>query len=185
MLQKVKGSGPKVRWPEAHNKIPREIFSREDIYRAELERIFYGPVWHAVAHRAEISQPGSFKTFTLGELPLIITHDKQGKINVLINACSHRGTALATSPYGSDASGLVCPYHRWAFDLAGGLQYCPGEEDFPKEFRKQDYSLRKPQRVEEFCGIIFVTMHPDTPDLADFLGAAESSLRTAMRPPAS
>lgn len=179
MLQQTEPIAPRIDWPAAHNKVPREVFSREDIYRTELERIFYGPVWHVVGHRAEIATPGSFKTFTLGELPLLITHGLDGRINALINACSHRGTALETAPYGN-AKGMVCPYHRWAFDLRGELQFCPGEEAFPADFDKKDYALRRPRRVEEFRGIIFVTMHAATPPLHDFLGEALESLDKAM-----
>lgn len=180
MLQKVDKSALSLDWPEEHNKIPREIFSRHDIYQAELERIFYGPLWHAVGHRAELAAPGSFKTFTLGEVPLIITQDMEGRIRVMINACSHRGTALETAPYGN-SRGMVCPYHRWAFDLRGELQFCPGEQDFPKEFNKADYALRRPHRVEEFHGIIFVTLNADAPNLTDFLGTALQPLTNAMR----
>ena len=50
-----------VRWPAKFNEIPKEVFQRDDVYRRELERIFYGPEWHIVAHRAELAEPGDFK----------------------------------------------------------------------------------------------------------------------------
>ena len=49
-------------WPVAENEVPKEVFSREDIYQREQVRLFAGPVWHVVAHRAELPNRNDFKT---------------------------------------------------------------------------------------------------------------------------
>ncbi|MEJ1968632.1 MAG: Rieske (2Fe-2S) protein [Rhizomicrobium sp.] len=100
-----------IRWPSKFNEIPKEVFHREDVYRLELERIFMGPEWHMVAHRAELANPGDYKTFQIGEAPVLIVHGEDGKLRVFQNACPHRGTQLATCPRGSGRK-IECPYHR-------------------------------------------------------------------------
>ncbi|MGR9090494.1 MAG: hypothetical protein ACU85U_07940 [Gammaproteobacteria bacterium] len=44
-------------WSANYNEIPKEVFTRPDIFEAELERIFYGDEWHPVAHVGEIPKP--------------------------------------------------------------------------------------------------------------------------------
>lgn len=168
-----------LHWPEQSNELPREIFAREDIYRRELERLFRGPIWHPVAQVAEIAEPGNFKTWDIGEVPVIVSRGRDDEIRVFINACAHRGTALETKLYGKNDV-FHCPYHRWTYRHSGELQYCPRRELFPPDFKEADYSLRR-VRSENFYGIIFATLHPDTPPLAEFLGEIGESLKKLMR----
>ena len=46
------GTPVEVDWPRRFSQAPKAVFQREDIYRLELERIFYGPEWHLLAHRS-------------------------------------------------------------------------------------------------------------------------------------
>jgi anthranilate 1,2-dioxygenase large subunit len=156
-----------VRWPAHVNAIPKEIFDREDVYRLELERIFYGPEWHAVGHAAEIPRPGDFKTFALAERPLLIVRGADGQVRTFYNACSHRGTLLEPRARGNKAE-FECPYHRWLFDNTGALRGCPGRDDFAPSFRNEDFGLQ-PVRTAEHAGLILVTVHPDTPPLDRWL----------------
>lgn len=89
--------GSPVHWPAKINEIPKDIFDREDVFRLELERIFYGPEWHPVAHTGEIPNIGDFKTFHIGERPLLVVHGQDGGVRVFYNACAHRGTLLETT----------------------------------------------------------------------------------------
>ena len=125
--------GAPVHWPAKINEIPKDIFDREDVFRLELERIFYGPEWHPVAHTGEIPNIGDFKTFHIGERPLLIVHGQDGRVRVFYNACSHRGTLLETNNRGNKTE-FECPYHRWLFDSTGELRGCPGKDDFSPSF---------------------------------------------------
>nr|ART40123.1 K160 [uncultured bacterium] len=160
---------PPIHWPAEYSEIPKEVFQREDIYRRELERIFYGPIWHPVAHLAEVPKPGNFKTIYVGEAPLLVLHGDDGKVRVFFNSCPHRGTQLATASRGS-CKGITCPYHRWSFDNCGALIAAPGEDRFPQSFRKEDYGLRE-LRSEILYGMVFATCASEGPTLDEFLDA--------------
>jgi anthranilate 1,2-dioxygenase large subunit len=158
-----------LRWPRDLNKVPKEVFVREDVYRAELLTIFYGPQWHGVAHESEIPDPGDFKTFQVGEVPLLINRDKSGKVNVFTNVCTHRGTQLEMAERGNKLQ-FQCPFHRWTFDASGQLTFCPMKgEGFSPGFSYDKYPLQR-LRVSNFKGIIFVTFDDDAPDFDMYLG---------------
>lgn len=161
-------SEPRVRWPGSYAQIPKEVFQREDVFRLELERIFHGPEWQPVAHRAEVPERGDFKTFVLGSTPILIVHGDDGRIRVFYNSCPHRGNQLETCNRGS-AKKIECPYHRWTFDVGGTLIGVPGLEAFPPEFRKEDYGLRE-LATAEFRGLIFTTCSDAPPDFDAYLG---------------
>ena len=162
------------RWPEKFSEIPKEAFHREDIYRAELERIFYGPEWHLLAHVSEIPEPGDFKTLNLGEAPLLILRGDDGQIRVFNNSCPHRGTQLATRARGN-ATDFTCPYHRWNFNNRGELVAAPGIERFPDDFCKQDYGMHE-LRSEIRHGLVFATCSDRTVGLEEFLAEADGYL---------
>ncbi|MGK2943082.1 MAG: aromatic ring-hydroxylating oxygenase subunit alpha [Immundisolibacter sp.] len=166
--------GSPVRWPAKINEIPKEIFDREDIFRLELERIFYGPEWHPVAHNGEIPNVGDYKTFHLGERPLLIVHGQDGQVRVFYNACAHRGTLLETNNRGNKSE-FECPYHRWLFDNTGVLRGCPGKEDFSPSFTMESSGLAQ-VRSAEVGGLIFATVHDDTPDIDSWLGRTREPL---------
>ncbi|MBF6568659.1 MAG: aromatic ring-hydroxylating dioxygenase subunit alpha [Candidatus Binataceae bacterium] len=157
-----------IRWPANQAELPKAAFHREDLFQREIERIFLGPEWHPVAHRAELPKPGDFKTFRLGTAPIIAIHGEDGKIRVFFNSCTHRGTQLQTQARGH-AKEVECPYHRWLFNTCGDLLAAPGSESFPESFRKQDYNLRE-LRSSDYYGVIFVTASPAAPALEDYLG---------------
>jgi anthranilate 1,2-dioxygenase large subunit len=165
---------PELVWPSDINDVPKEMFVREDIFEQELKDIFYGPYWHPVAHVAEIPNPGDFKTFDLGRVPLLIAHGQDGIVRVFLNICSHRGTQVETKPCGN-SKGFECPYHRWSFKNDGRLMNCPSSEDFSPKFSKEEYGLKE-VKTEEAFGLIMVTLSDNPPDFQDYLGRAAGTL---------
>lgn len=169
---------PRVTWPEEVSHVPKDIFIREDIYREELKRIFYGAEWIPVAHASEIPAPGDFKTFVVGEVPLLITRDESGEINVMYNSCSHRGAQVETAWHGNKRR-FECPYHRWNFDARGNLIGCPLKPGESEGFSRADYPLAKP-RIAIVHGLIFVTFSDETPSIETYLHGYEDKLANAM-----
>ena len=165
-------------WSANYNEIPKEVFTRSDIFEAELERIFYGTEWHPVAHAGEIPNAGDFKTFSLGEVPLLIARDADNEVRVFYNACSHRGNQVETQPCGNRLE-FECPYHRWLFNAKGELAGCPNEREFTPDFKRENYPLKQP-RTAKFKGLIFVTLSADTLPLDEFLADITPTLAETL-----
>jgi len=169
---------PPIVWPRKTTEVPKEIFVREDIYREELRRIFMGPEWFPVAHASEVPNNGDFRTCVVGEVPLLVTRDEDGELNVFYNACSHRGAQLETKSCGNKKL-FQCPYHRWGFNARGTLVGCPLKEGDSVGFSKDKYPLSRP-RMDIVHGLIFVTLSDAAPSLAEFLGGYEDKLANVM-----
>ena len=156
-----------IRWPAKINHVPKDVFVRQDVYEQEQKRIFRGMEWHGIGHVCEVPNKGDFRTTSIGEVPLLITRDQTGAVHVFYNACSHRGAQLETAESGNKKD-FVCPYHRWRFDGAGRLAGTPDPEDYTPGFKRENYPLGAP-RFAILHGIIFVTLHADTPPLEEVL----------------
>jgi anthranilate 1,2-dioxygenase large subunit len=162
-----------ARWPRELNKVPKDVFHQDDIYRLEQQRIFQQE-WFPVAHIAEVPLPGDFKTTRIGEASVLVLHGEDGVLRVFENACPHRGTQLQTCARGSlpvqqGTASIECPYHRWSFSTQGELQGAPGIRDFPPDFRKEDYGMRR-LRSGSVHGVVFATFNREAPELDEYLG---------------
>ena len=167
-----------VDWPARHSALPKDIFHREDIFRAEMERIFRGPAWHLLGHVCEVPKPGDFKQIVIGESPLLMLRGDDGQVRVFLNSCPHRGTTLQTASRGH-VKEVECPYHRWVFDTRGALVGAPGMDNFPSTFCKADYGMRA-LRSAVLHGAVFATFQESGPDLLSFLGPAADALAKAL-----
>lgn len=158
--------------------IPKEVFSDPDVYQEELARIFYGPYWHPVAHRAELPERNAFRTSWLADVPLLIVRGADDRIRAFVNSCAHRGTLLEQRRCGVTER-FECPYHRWLYDNDGTFAGAPRRMQFRPDFREEDYGLRELQ-VAESWGLVFVSMAEQPPDFDAFLGDAAAPLRDCM-----
>jgi salicylate 5-hydroxylase large subunit len=162
-------------WPTADSsRIPYWVYTDPELYREELARIFYGPVWCYAGLAAEVPQPGDFRRTTLGEVPVILTRDRQGALHVVVNRCAHRGVQLCHLPAGN-ATQLTCPYHQWSYALDGRLLGVPfkkgvrGQGGMPDDFTNREHGLQR-LRVTERHGVVFASLSPDAPSFEDYLG---------------
>ena len=69
---------------------------------------------------SSIPNPGNVKPYNLLVIPLIMIRDKDMKIRVFHNVCSHRGFKLVNKTC-SLKNVIRCPYHSWAYDFKGNL----------------------------------------------------------------
>jgi anthranilate 1,2-dioxygenase large subunit len=169
---------PDLQWPPKLSEVPKAVFHREDVYEAELDRIFRGEEWHPLAHMAEIPAPGDYKTTHIGSSPVLVVHGSDGVVRAFENSCTHRGTQLATCPRGNAAK-IECPYHRWNFSNTGELLGTPGRADFPKDFNPADYALRE-LRSAIRSGLVFATYSASVPDIDDYLGSAAAGIAQVL-----
>jgi len=163
------------RWPEQGlTHIPDWIYTSEEIYARERERIFLGDTWNFVALAAELPEPASFKRSYVGDVPVVVTRDKDGQFHVFENRCAHRGLEFCRAPRGA-ANEFICPYHQWTYDLSGRLIAVPfrrgdrGKGGMPADFDMADHGLRR-LRVETRHGVVFASFSDAVEPLADYLG---------------
>ena len=165
-----------LEWPkEGNSRVPYRVFADPDIYRAELDRIFLGPSWQYLALADELPEPGDYKTTFLGETPIIVTRGEDGEIHAMLNRCAHRGNLVCLKRQGHTKDGLTCVYHSWNYDLAGNLKSVAfrrgvgGKGGMPDSFRLEEHGLRQ-LRTDQFAGLVFGTLSPEAPPLANYIG---------------
>jgi phenylpropionate dioxygenase-like ring-hydroxylating dioxygenase large terminal subunit len=149
--------------------VDRRIFGDEDLYRLELERIF-ARAWNFMCHESQLPRPGDFFSTWIGEDRVIVTRDRNGQFQVLLNTCRHRGNAVCRADQGH-ATSFVCTYHGWTYDLQGKLIGVPGLKEFYHgELDRDAWGLVRAAQVDSYLGYVFATFDPDAPALHDYLG---------------
>lgn len=146
-----------------------QVFTREDVYHAEQERIF-ACSWLYVGHESQVPNANDYLTTFMGEEPVLLTRDEQGRVRVFLNSCRHRGMRICRRDHGNQKL-FVCPYHGWSYDSAGRLRGVPQLENaYYNELQREDWGLLEVPCVESFRGLVFANFDPDAEPLADYLG---------------
>lgn len=89
---------------------------------------------------------------------LVAFRDSQGRIGLLEDHCSHRGTSLS---YGRNENcGLRCIYHGWQYDVEGRVLETPAE---PASSTFKDRIRHPAHPTREAGGMIFAYIGPHDP----------------------
>ena len=161
-------------WPGDLTEIPDWVYTDENVYRREVERIFHGPTWNYVGLEAELPNPGDFIRSHVGPTSVVVTRAKDGSINVVENRCVHRAAEFCRELSGN-VNEFICPYHQWTYDLKGNLIGVPfrrgvgGKGGMPKSFNLAEHGLRR-LNVTSHRGVVFASYRDDMESFADYLG---------------
>ena len=144
--------------------LPAKFYYCSDRYEEEFNRIFKRG-WIYVMHDSQLPTVGSYETFELGSVPLLIVRGKDDVIRAFYNVCMHRGHILATGS--GTANQFVCPYHAWTYQTDGTLRAAPGAKvsDMPtctKSLREVETRIRD--------GFIFVRLEEGEDDFDEKFG---------------
>ena len=156
------------------SRVPYKVFSDEDIYALEQERIYRGPTWSFLGLEAEIPREGDYKSTFVGDTPVVMTRAEDGTLAAWVNRCAHRGAMVCRLPRGNALS-HSCVYHQWSFGTKGNLQGVPfrrGQKDatgMPRDFDPKQHNLRQ-LRVESYRGLVFATFSGTVAPLAEYIG---------------
>jgi len=144
--------------------LPGAFFTDEALYQAELEFIF-GRHWLFLASEAEIPEDGDYRTYQIGHYPIFVLRRDDGSIAAFHNTCRHRGSRILQQDSGVAGATLMCPYHRWSYDLEGHVVGCGATGELPRA-----QPPLKPVHVKLLAGLIFVCVSdappPDFDDMA-------------------
>ncbi|MEU9783203.1 aromatic ring-hydroxylating dioxygenase subunit alpha [Streptomyces phaeochromogenes] len=151
------------------DRVAGTLYTGPELFELEMDRIFHR-TWVWVAHESEIAKAGDFKTAWIGRRPVIVSRDRRGGINVLLNRCRHRGASVCDVPKGN-GNGFTCPYHAWSYALDGTLRGIPYPEGYENVTEKKDLPLQR-LKVGTYAGMIFASFNDEIEPLEDFLGGA-------------
>ena len=154
--------------------LPNECYTSEKYMMIERERVFQDK-WTVIGIGSSVPNPGDALPYNLLGIPLIILRDKERKIRVFHNVCSHRGHKLLDKPC-SLKNLLRCPYHSWSYDLEGKLVATPhigglnihGSEKFEKS-----KSNLKEVRSKIWMDIIFININNNEIEFDEYVRPLE------------
>jgi phenylpropionate dioxygenase-like ring-hydroxylating dioxygenase large terminal subunit len=155
-------------------RIHSALFTSPGLFELEMERIFHGS-WLYIGHEDELPQPGDYKLRTMGRQPVIFVRSSQGKVDVFLNRCRHRGAVVAEQECGN-ARHFKCWWHGWIYDNAGRLVDVPRDDAYEGDVKQRIGGLTRPARVGSYRGFVFASLAADVPDLDAHLGAAAGML---------
>ncbi len=156
--------------------ISREIFTSEELYQQQLERIF-ARSWLFIGHESQTPNPNDFFVSRMGEESVIMTRDRQGEVHVLLNTCMHRGMKVCRYDEGNTPV-FSCPYHGWSYSTDGKLVSVPGEligvpqfaTAYHGELQKENWGLVAVPKMKNYKGSIWACWDKDAPEWEDYIG---------------
>lgn len=126
--------------------------------------------WHFVCLKNDLSNKGSYILKDFIDDSIVVIKGNDGIVRAFINSCRHHGAPVVNKDNGV-LKKLVCPYHKWTYDLKGKLIRVTG-------FKKEDnFCIKKlnsnlielPCKVRENMVFVCLDLEPSL-GIDNFLG---------------
>ena len=153
-------------YDQAQMQVSTDRYSSREIHEQEIDKIWMR-TWQVAGRVDELPNAGDWKEYKFADQSFIVVKGKDDKIRGFVNACPHRGNPVCNGAKGH-ANALVCPFHRWSFNLDGNLRSV-ARPDLVGPIDKESLGLPKVS-VDTFAGFIFLNPDPDAKPLMDYLG---------------
>jgi phenylpropionate dioxygenase-like ring-hydroxylating dioxygenase large terminal subunit len=140
-------------------------YSDPSLPALERERIF-SRAWQYVGHLGQLGDGAGYLAGRVGDIPVVLTRDREGELRAFLNVCRHRGSIIATGAGARET--LQCPYHAWTYGLDGALKAAPRSNREPG-FDCEGIALQ-PASVGSWGPFLFVCPDPEAAPLAEMLG---------------
>jgi phenylpropionate dioxygenase-like ring-hydroxylating dioxygenase large terminal subunit len=157
-------------------QLPAHFYTDPSIYELEKTRILQRS-WQFVARLEQLRETGSFVTAQLGDVPVVVVRDAEGRLRCHVNVCLHRLHPVAQGTGCSKQ--LQCSYHGWTYSLDGSLRAVPHARCDPGF---STAGLRLDEVNVGVCGdLVFANADPAAAPLSEILGAAEDEVARFSR----
>jgi len=158
---------------KAHG-LPNECYTSSKYLKYEKEKIFKDK-WTVIGVGSSVPNHGDAKPYNLLGIPLIILRNKDKKIRVFHNVCSHRGFKLLDESC-SLKNTLRCPYHSWSYGFDGKLVSTPhigGLNIHESEKFDKSKSNLSEVRSKVWMDIIFVNINHNEIEFSEYIKPLE------------
>ena len=159
---------------ELANGLPNECYTSEQYLSFERNTVF-SDKWTAIGVGSSIPNPGDAKPYNLLGIPLLIVRNKDLKISVFHNVCSHRGYKLLNKPC-TLKNVIRCPYHSWSYDFKGNLIATPHIGGLnihnSDKFQKEKSNLKE-VKSKIWMDIIFININSNEIEFDDYIKPLE------------
>ncbi len=158
----VNSIGALLRERRPDHSLPQGLYNGQAALDFDMEAIF-ARSWLMVGLDCELPRSGSYLSAMVGNWPILIVRDRAGVIRAFHNSCRHRGSLICKAGSGMSPK-LVCPYHKWTYDLDGTLQ---AATRMPEGFDRAGHGLI-PVTLRNVDGALFICLGDDPPEFDDF-----------------
>jgi phenylpropionate dioxygenase-like ring-hydroxylating dioxygenase large terminal subunit len=131
----------------------------------ERQRIF-ARAWQYVGHVGQLGDSPGYFASRVGDIPVVVTRDREGTLRGFLNVCRHRGSVVASGEAARET--LQCPYHAWTYALDGSLRAAP-RADREGGFEAEELALR-PVQLGTWGPFVFACPDLEAPPLPEVLG---------------
>ena len=128
----------------AVSQLPPAAYCDQGVFDAEMRELFSRAPGY-VGHELMVPEPGDYYALAGRDNAQALVRSPDG-IELLSNICRHR-QAVMLKGRGS-ASSIVCPLHRWTYDLKGKLLGAP-------QFREQPCESLARTPMQHWNGLLF------------------------------
>jgi phenylpropionate dioxygenase-like ring-hydroxylating dioxygenase large terminal subunit len=136
--------------------LPASWYTSPEMYNFERRAIF-SKRWIFLTHKSRVAETGDWLRYTIAGFDIILTRDREGKINAFHNVCRHRAYPVVEGELNhGKAKILACRYHGWSYGLNGKLAKAPGYQDL--EFRKEENGLLRIHVRIDVNGFVWINM---------------------------
>ena len=111
----------------AQSQLPVAWYFDTDVFAQEVQRLFQaGPNY--VGHELMVPAVGDYHTLAWMDHAKMLVRDASG-VSLLSNVCRHRQSIMLEGR--GNTANIVCPLHRWTYDLRGELLGAPHFPESP------------------------------------------------------
>ncbi|MEN9774005.1 MAG: hypothetical protein RL322_1075 [Pseudomonadota bacterium] len=154
--------GRREHFARANTQLPVHAYFDEALFKREIETLFSrGPGY--VGHQLMVPEPGDYYALPMEREGRVLVHSPGG-IELLSNVCRHRQSIMLRGR--GHAANIVCPLHRWTYDLQGHLLGAP-------HFAEQPCVRLESTPLQNWQGLLFDGKRDVARDLRTLTGRSD------------